>query len=286
VIKELEVFSAQPGAPELALGNLMANDEPLQIRDITGIGPVAAELTTSPLATRGSLLQGGTTGERSIGITLGLTPDWAIQSVGQLRQQLYRYFVPEQWVKLRFTSDELPVVDIEGYVESVEPLIFAQDPEVIVSVLCPKPDFIHPVALTHSGVAEAVPTIVTVAYDGTVDAGFELRIGEEAGETIVGAVEVKVAQTDGIEQLFVVDPAGVDGEKYLRISSVPGAKRVENVAWFDDSATNSLGRATITPDNKWPVLRPGLNTIEVVSDELTVTEIPWELAYFPRYVGF
>jgi hypothetical protein len=76
-------------------------------------------------------------------LTLGLNPNWVDQTVASLRRVLYRYLMPEAWTKLRFFSDDMPTVDIEGYVESFDPNMFTQDPEIQVSIICPKPDFIE-----------------------------------------------------------------------------------------------------------------------------------------------
>lgn len=286
MINEIEVFSAQPDAPELALGALMANDDPIQVRDITGLGPVKAEITSTPLATRGALLQGTSTGARNIVITMGLTPDWTEQTVAALRQQLYRYFVPEQWVKLRFTSDELPTVDIEGYVEGVEPNIFVQDPEIQISILCPKPDFVNPDPTLFDGTVAAAVDWVLVDYDGTIDTGFELRVGADDSD-FSGALDITVDQESGIVQLFRMSTVAIDDVNYLRLNTNPGTKRVENVAWFDEATINLLGNVSeVSPDGKWPVIRPGINRIGLVAASLGEVTIPWQLAYYSRFVGF
>ena len=55
----------------------MASDDPIHIRDITGLGPVKAEIATTPFATSdGELFQGSTVGKRNIVMTLGFNPDW------------------------------------------------------------------------------------------------------------------------------------------------------------------------------------------------------------------
>ena len=91
---------------------------------------------------------------------------------------LYKYLLPEQWTRLRFFSDHLPTVDIAGVVETFEPNIFSQDPEIQVSILCPKPDFVDIEATFLTGTVDSGGTIdeLEIDYIGTVATGFELRI--------------------------------------------------------------------------------------------------------------
>lgn len=289
MIKELDVFSAQPGAPELSLGDLLANQDSLQVRDITGLGPVKADIASTPLSTRGVLLQGISVGARNIVITLGLNPDWIDYTVAGLRQLLYRYFLPEQWVKLRFTSDELPVVDIEGYVESTEPNIFADDPEVQVSILCPRPDFIDPVAHEVTGIVQVedetgVP--VSHLYEGTIDTGFELLIGDEESDQTFEALDINIsADLENPDQWFQVVDLEITNEQYYLLNTTPGAKKAVLVSWFDGAEINYLRKSSAV-QNKWPRLRPGMQDILIADSSIESSTVPWKLAYYNRFAGF
>lgn len=274
----MELYSSQPDAPELPLGGFMPNDDPIQIKNIDGLGPVKAEIVTTPFATgRGELYQGGTTGKRNIVMTLGYNPDWAgQQSITSLRQMLYRYLLPEEWCKLRFFSDELPPVDIEGYVESFEPNIFSQDPEVQVSIINPKPDFVDANATLVQGTVDIDVIEYAFEYTGTVETGFEL---------VVKTTDVNPDYTGKLivindTQTFEVNPATSDTVKYFKLNTVRGSKRVGTVAYADGALTNLL--AKVTAASVWPVLRPGENVFSVVANELGQE---WTLAYFNRFGG-
>jgi hypothetical protein len=303
VISSLEVFSAQSDAPELALGDLMENQGPIQVRNIEGLGPVKADINTQALATRGVLLQGTSVGARNIVLTLGLNPDWVDYTVASLRQLLYRYFLPEQWVKLRFTSNVLPPVEIEGYVESTDPNIFSEDPEVQVSVICPRPDFIDPEAHTVEGIVHdaSTPTgdIVDLVYTGTVETGFELIVGagDSSSFQLLTALNLDVGQLVGDPSDLIWVPgsghinlSGLDldlTDHYLRMNTSPGSKRVSTVE-FGGAETNVMRNATTI---KWPKFTPGTNKIFIVGyidgwpDELIDPPLPWKIAYYNRYAG-
>lgn len=281
MIQRMEVFSPQPDAPVLPLGGFMPSNDPVQVRNIEGLGPVKAEITSTPFATgRGELFQGSSTGKRNIVMTLGLNPDWENQTMSTLRQLLYRYLMPEQWTKLRFISDHLPTCDIEGYVESFEPNMFSQDPEVQISVICPKPDFIESNATIFNGQVDDGTIEIAYEYVGTVETGLELRIDSTPVNTAyTGDISI-TATAFGVPQLYVVEDVTINTSKYFKLSSVRNAKRVSNVSLIDGAVTNLL--AKVTPESEWPVIKPGENIIKVAAAE---NDQAWTMAYFNRFGG-
>lgn len=281
MIQTMEVFSRQPDAPVLPLAGFMPSDDPVQITDITGLGPVNAAIASTPLATgRGEQFQGVTTGKRNLVISLGLNPDWEEQTMSTLRQLLYRYFMPESWVKLRFTSDHLPVVDIEGYVESFEPNMFSQDPEMQVSIICPKPDFIQTDATVLYGTVDDGTIETAFEYVGTIDTGYELKV-EATLDNLSYSGDISLLSTAfGVEQPVTIENVVVDVTKYFRFSSVRSAKRVGSVAVADGIFTNQL--AKMTDDSVWPVLKPGENLIKVIGEESLQK---WTMIYYNRFGG-
>ena len=289
MITKVEAFSAQVNAPVLTMDNILANEAPIQIRDIEGIGPVKADVTSTPFATRGALIQGTSVGARNIVLKLGLAPDWEDQTVASLRQLLYRYFLPEAWTKLRFTSDELPVVDIEGTVESCELNIFSQDPEMIVSILCPRPDFVDPEAVIMTGQVANGPDPneqIVFEYIGSVKTGFEIKVELEDGSPeFNGAFDIGLWQDDDeLSDHLRVNPAVIDADQYLHINTIPGSKRVEHIAYFDGQITTALGAMYF----EWIQFQPGSNTIIIYMPYVFENPISmkYELAYFNRFAGF
>ena len=282
MITKIEVFSALTSAPELPLGGTLASDDPVHIREITGLGPVKAEISTTPFATSsGELYQGSSVGKRNIVMTLGFNPDYeGDQSYESLRQLLYAYLMPQAWTKLRFTTDSLPVVEIEGYVESFEPSIFAQDPEVQVSIICPRPDFVDPDAVIINGVVDDGTNEYAIEYIGTSPTGFEMRVQQSPeNPSYEGSLDISSELPDGIVQTFSIDPVTIDGLKYFKLSTVKNQKRVQNVAVADSSITNLLANVT---SGEWPEMQFGENLIKVIGEE---TGQIWTLAYFNRFGG-
>lgn len=283
MITKVEVFSEQPDAPELPLGGFMPNDDPLQLLDVPqGLGPVKADITSTQSATgRGEIPQGSSTGKRNIVMKIGFNPDFgALQTVASLRQTLYRYLLPEHWTKLRFYSDELPPVVIEGVVESVEPNIFSQDPEVDVSILCHKPDFVDEDATIYTGVVDDGTIEFEFDYIGTVDTGFELRVDATVDNpSYTGGLDITLV-SQLVPQLFDIDPVTIDTAKYFKLNTLQSKKRVQNILVADGSLTNLL--ADVSGTAVWPQIKPGQNLLSVAAEE---TGQAWTLAFFNRFGG-
>jgi Phage tail protein len=284
VITKMEVFSAQVSAPELQLGGFMPSDDPVQIRDIQGLGPVKAEIQKTPFATGdGEVYQGASIGSRNIVLTLGLNPNWTDQTMSTLRQLLYAYFLPKQWCKMRFYSDYLPPVDLEGYCESFEPNIFSQDPEVQISVICPKPDFIEANAVLIDGLVNVGDTEdddYEFTYTGTVPTGLELKIEITTDNIAYTGNIIIQLMSSGESQIFEVDPVTIDDTKYYRLSSVKQLKRVQTITIPDNEIINLLGKVDALAE--WPEIRPGQNILQVIATEAGQK---WTMAYFNRYGG-
>jgi hypothetical protein len=276
----MEVDSPLPGAPVLPLGGgFMPNDDAVQIRNIEGIGPVKSEIASTPFATgRGDLFQGSSTGKRNIVLTLGLNPNWADQTMMELRQILYRYFMPENWGTFRFISDELPTVFITGVVESVEPNIFSEDPEMQVSIICPKPDFIDVDTTLIHGTSSSVDQ-TSIEYIGTVPTGFELRV---AGSVTLPNYSglVTVANTVGpFSQTFKINGVLVNSGVYFKMNTVRSARELFNV-FSDGSVANILEK--MATDSTWPEFQSGENIFSVVT---AAPGLHWTLGYFNRFGG-
>lgn len=271
----MEIVGSQPDVSELPLGGFMPNDDPVQILEINGLGPVKSEVSSSIFATgRGELFQGSSTGKRNIVLTVGLNPDWIDQTMTTLRQLLYQYFMVEQWVTLRFISDELPIVSIRGIVESFEPNIFAQDPEIQISILCNKPDFLDVDTTLVS--APASWDVVPIDYTGTAPSGFIVRVEANSGSYFGGLSVYNYT----LNQHLFVDKIDVGPNKRFEMSSVRASRYVQNVIVSSNTSINLLGE--MVPSSEWPELTPGNNDIVVVTDG---GDLRWTLGYFNRYGG-
>lgn len=278
MIRKVEVFGVRP-APALSLGGFMPSDDPVNIRDIQGLGPVKSEILTTPSGvSRGETKNGSSVGKRNIVLMLGLNPDWVTETMSSLRQKLYAYFMTDQWVKLRFYSDDLPTVDIEGWVESCEPNMFSQDPEFQISIINEKPDFIDIDATIYRGVVDDGTNEYKVDYDGSVSTGIELRVDRSVDlPSYTGPITIKVVNSDGT-QTIAIDPVTVDTVKSFKMSSVQGMRRVQNEVIADGAITNLIKLKS----GVWPEFANGENFISVAANQPGQA---WTLAFFSRFGG-
>ncbi len=281
MITRMEVFSAQANAPGISLGGFLANSDTVQIRNIEGLGPVKANLSSAPYSTgRGEYFQGSSTGTRNIVLTLGLNPNWVDQTVSSLRRLLYTYFMTEQWVKLRIFTDDQPPVDIEGIVESCDPNIFSQDPEMQISIICHYPDFVEPDVVNLTGsvpssLANGMPIENVLNYIGSVPSGFELRIFGTIDKPIYRDRIVVVMRN----QTFDINSVEIDATHYFRLITMKTSRLVETVN-TENSERNSLLKNVV--QSKWIEFKPGENVFSIGAME---SGLAWELRYSNRFGG-
>ena len=282
-LKQMAVASQLPGAPALPLGNFIPVDVDagqIQIRNIEGLGPVKAELATAPFAlARGVFFQGSSVGQRNIVLTLGLNPT-VDQSLAALRALTYRYFMPELVVTLTFSSDEREDVHIDCVVESVEPNIFSQDPEMQISLICPRPDFIGNTENTigpwdtmcgGSGTTE-------IEYTGSVSNGFELDVTDEFSY-YNGDIEV-VNDNGPFHFDLKVNALTISPHQSFKLKTVPTNRRVQYINVDTGLVSSIMGK--MWKGSSWPELMPGTNELSIFSD---YTGPQWTLTYYNRYGG-
>jgi hypothetical protein len=265
-----------PDIPALPIGGFAPNNEAIQIRGIDGLGPVKSDIQTTPFAVfRGESVQGPHTGKRNIVLHLGFNPSWLVNGTpAALREILYQWFMPENNVELRFVTDERPLVFIYGIVESCEPNIFAQDPEMQISIICPLPDFIAVDGTTVEGTTGSGSTLIN--YGGSVSSGFDVHI------TAPSAIEGQVKITNEIgsySAILTLNDVTLETDAPLGVNTQATLRHVR-MEYSDGSFANILNR--MSKDSDWPQLRPGPNVFNIYSPTDGVT---WSMFYRLRYGG-
>jgi len=282
VLTNLEVYSSLSTAPDLPLlAGVGEDQDPIHIRDITGLGPVKATINTSPYGSMDAdFYTGGHVGQRNIVMRLGFNPDYVTETVATLRDKVYNYFMSKQPVTLRLFRDNGPAVEIDGITESCEPNIFAQDPEIAVSVICPDPDFVAVSPSIIDGIANENPDSSDFTLIGNIDTSGRVVISANAGDATYTGLVTLEHQTlaPGVNNFKVTGT--IDPAETLVIDSARGAKVAQNIVGPE---TNNLLN-TMTDDSVWLTLRPGTNKFRVLL-EAGATDHPWELTYYERFGG-
>jgi hypothetical protein len=190
------------------------------VKDIEGLNPVKATLTSSTLAqVDGAQFQNARRDPRNITISVGIEPDYVTNTVQSLRDALYSYFTTKAIVDLGFYLDDVLYVVTSGQVESCENSMFSADPQVDISVLCYDPDFYVPEMSTLS--SETVPNTNAnmVDYEGTTDTGviFTLNVDRDLSSFTLYNIA-----PDGENQQFTVSNATFMDGDVVTVNTVPG----------------------------------------------------------------
>jgi Phage tail protein len=276
VLTTVRAYSSWQSADKLLLDPAgIEETDVLQIQDITGLGPVKAAVNTSPLGSLdGDSYVGSSVSYRNIVLSIKPNPDWDIWTYERLRRLLYEYFMPKLQIRLVFETDEIPPVEIFGYVENIEPTLFSKSGDIQISVICPYPYFtaIDPVVV--NGISNNTP--VDVDYNEAIETGVNVQITYTSGAS-PSSIGIQIG--DPTLTYFRV-AASVDANKYFVMSSIPGQKYVQNVAISGGVITNLL--AKVQSGSKWPTLKLGNNKFSIVTNAGVQD---WKLTYYPRYGG-
>lgn len=280
MLTQLEVRNERVQLSPLSFADGSASADPIQILGIDGIGPVAATINTEEYSDLdGEYFSGASVGKRNIVLTLGLNPQWGRhQTVADLRLMLYAYFMPKNTVTLTFHSTHLPTCEISGYVESLEPNIFSQDPQVQVSILCPDPYFTDVNESFVDGVCEGVGSVnrAEIAYLGSVPTGMILEIFRD---TANNAGEIEIINESPNAQIMTIN-GQVDSSRKIMINTTPRQKYVRRVTISTGNVVNLLG--ALDRSSKWIQIQPGTNRFAVLTNP---TGQIWRMRYHNKFGG-
>lgn len=259
-----------------ALLNLQLDDDTdsFLVQDIDGLGPVKATLvSTSFTGLPGEQLNSKRRDTRNIKFQLGLNPDLAaLETVENLRFDLYKFFMPESDVSLRFYTNGGLTVDILGTVETCEPAIFSQNPSVDISIMCYAPDFYDPTVVNLSSNTTSGTTMTYVDYEGHLETGMVFTLNVNRTLT-----EFTLYNTPPNGEVVSLEFAGaLESGDILVISTVPGSKGVT----LTRSGVISSMLWAVSPQSTWLTLERGINAFRAYA---TGAAIPYTIDYTKKY---
>lgn len=249
-------------------------DAPIVIRDIKGIGPVDAAVSTQAYdaITDGEYYIGSKRGKRNITMLLGVNDVDVGQPIIDLE------LAPKSlMLTFKFNFDNRESVYIDGWIESAPNDHFTDDPQVPVSIICPKPNF-RSVEMTQTGVTGATPT--EFEYGGNRNAGIvaNLDIDDTALSGDILFEVQNAAFSFGYRHFELLD-AIVSANKHLILSTIQGQKRIREEALAVDPIS-MLGY--MSEDSYWLELWPGTNLFRVRTPD-DATERNWVLTYTEQF---
>lgn len=245
------------------------------LKEVEGLDPVKANIVSSSFAQQdGSQFQSARRDERFLKLTIGLNPDYSLDTVYSLRRRLYPFFMPKTPVELRFYMSDGLRADISGRVETMAAPMFAEDPQAIVDITCFDPDFIEPEETVVSGMSTSGTIGQTVNYSGSVETGIKFQL--DINRTL-SSFALYHQTPDG--SIKVTDfQAALQAGDVIKINTIPGEKSVIRTRGSTDT---SLLYA-VSPQSNWIELEPGANNIRVYA---AGAGIPYTITYTRRYGG-
>lgn len=233
------------------------------ITGITGVGPVAANISTMSYASRdGAVFNSARVDVRNIVIGMifmGTSSD----SIEDIRHRSYRYFPIKDKITLKFKTDNREC-SIEGYVETNEPDIFSKRESTQISVICPDPYFYD------------TSTKQKISFFAKVDAfSFPfVNAGMDAKTIIMGKIIKQLTKSfsyDGEGRTGVVislDFVGPVAGKITVSNNTTGQKMIIDTSLFSDGyKIKKADRLAINTNagNKYVRLGKSINGVTPVS---------------------
>lgn len=114
-------------------------DSGFLIKEVSGLGPMKANVNTTELATMdGALYNSSRATSRNIVFSFAFINMY--KTIEEIRMDSYKFFPVKRPINILVETDSR-LAEITGYVESNEPTIFSKDEGCQISVLCPDPYF-------------------------------------------------------------------------------------------------------------------------------------------------
>lgn len=272
MLTSIDLYSPEKGLLSLPLADISNG---YSVRSIEGLDPVKAEIVSSPIALiDGSQYQSSRRENRNLILTFGIESDYVSTTVAQLRQVLYKYLMPKSSITIRFHVDFAHFADISGRVESFETPLFSSSPEIKVSIICFKPDFVSPNTVLINGNTVADSTVMDIEYAGTVDAGieFNLLVNRALSEFTIYS-QLPGGPYRSLDFIGLLQDLDV-----VKIVTTPGEKKVT----LTRGGLETSVLYNVSPASTWISLSPGTNQFRV---QTSGDPIPYTVQYKESYGG-
>lgn len=242
------------------------------IKDIDGLGPTDAILAMSSFADYdGAVFHGGRLNQRIITMKIGYSPNYKLnKGIGQLRKQAYTWFPPKMRVGLYINDLDRERVYIFGYVEKIEPVIFAKEPEMQITIVCEEAYFATVSLVTIQGTANTPISMANDSY-GDAPTGFTLVLRPTAN---FNRLDIR----NGRDPNIVISYSFAAGD-VIRISTTPGSKYASVVR--GDVTTPLLDK--LVDSTVQMFLGPPVQTFNVVT--AGSTPVKFDVTFRPKWLG-
>lgn len=283
--ESLEMVLTNPGASGL------------NIKNITGISPIGADIMMVPFASvDGAIYSGSRVPSRNIIMTIAMYPEEFSKNVygtiEESRLKTYQFFQIKDPVRLTFYTDHRTLF-IDGYVESNEVDIFSEEETATISVICVDPWFysIGQEARTLSGIRHmfefpfssqrygdlypweygvefgdiSLDTRVDMFYEGDIKNGFTATIsftGSDLHDVYIFNTETREEFHIYTDQIRSITGDPITAGDEIVISTISGKKS----AFLLRNGVYINVINVIDKNSDWIQLTKGRNILAVASD--------------------
>lgn len=244
----------------------------IAIKEITGLGPVKADLSMDRYALiDGAFLKGVRVGTRNVVLTL---IPWG-EDIQQLRRKLYAYFGVSETISLEVITDWVSAKS-DFIVESFEPNIFSERQEIQISLIGLDPYW----KASSSQIQKVVgfnDTVPLFEFPFFSEEGHRLTFGDMTnstgkdirylGDTTTGVImtftfygtitNLIIANTTFDETMTISRAGQFYAGEQLVIDTRPGKKSIVHQA----NGKSAFITGVLAPGSEWVRLHPGVNTI-------------------------
>jgi hypothetical protein len=210
--------------------------------------------------------------DRQIVMRVGLNPAYSVgETPASLRTAIYGLLTPgpDDSITFKLMNGPNVVVVTKGYVSKIEPVIFAKDPEVQITIDC-EGSYLE--AETETSVVPSTKSPFTVTNPGSVTTGFYY----EMTLNVNGSKWVLYTQGPGAGAKMELDYAFLSGDKIM-VDTRDGQRSIKVLR--GGVTTNLI--YTLSSDSIWVQLHPGDNTFWPSTNVFT-----WgKVNFTPQYWG-
>lgn len=249
--------------------------EPFQITSASGLGPPELEVLLSETQAPGGIFINRIAQGRQIVLRAGLNPDYKIgQTVSDLRYKLYGLLSPgtnpkNQSINTQLLLDNIPQVEVSGYVSRIEIVPFNKEPEVQITISCLGPYLNSPEYTSIEDIPED-DSNWSINNIGLAPTGvnFEVRFTKETSAftiQIINSGIMRFYSDFKVDDILVVNTS--ETNRFVGVKDTNGYKKYMEV---------------LAPDSDWLILHGGVHDIQT-SDPSYFTWV--RFGYRIRYWG-
>lgn len=298
-----EVIATNPKNETLHMLLTRPDISGVNVKKITGISPIGADIYTTPFGVvDGGLFSGARVPEREIVMTLGMM---FVPMIEDSRRIIYNFFRIKDKVNLFFRTDTR-YIQINGWVKDVEVDIFTKSEEAIITIVCVDPWFYsaNKKATGFHGVRQlftfpfsndsltekllvfgeiSIDTRYFIEYGGDISVGFDMTLSFRTGNlhnVYLYNMDTRERMNIYTDQIESLTGTPLEAGDEIAISTRTGSRSAYLIR--DGIGINAI--SIVGKNSDWFQLSKGTNVFAFASD-YGAENIDISMTYQDAYAG-